>query len=907
MFGLDVGNHTSVLAVVEGAGADTVPNGIGSRATPSCLAFSAQQRCFGEDAAAQRTTNARNTIEGLSSLLGRRAPDSAAGGPAAERCQTELGGDGVKVSYGGGDVTLATEAVVGAFMGGMVQLARDVHPVQGQEPAIVLAVPSYYTAVQRHALAHAGAIASASVFQLCDETVATALFYAHERLHGGDQAEQQAVLFVDAGHCHTTAFVVHYDLAANALRVVDSETVLVGGRDFDALLAQKFERDIQEQKGVEITTARAKLRLLAEAEKAKKVLSANSSWSTLMEELQDGLDFAGKATRGEFAELCDSASLLARLGEGVTALLLRVLTSGAMHGVPIAAAELFGGCTRVPAVAAAMMTALRAIEGLAGLPEGRSLNGAESVSRGCSLYGVSMEAGGQGRLMRVQHCTSRPMSLSLDVLSDGTNQAAAAVVAPPVEEAQPEAGDDPMDTAQEGDADCSMFADDSRLLDLPSVPKTDPDAPGGGGIVLGVSRAQPLPYVFGREAGQELSVDPATCAQGFARVVLSIEEESDCARPNADGSSSAVTVMMYALELTNSGEAAMQSAESSSWPLQIALVSNDGTLSVLQPASRGGEPLLRLSPLAPTALSTVQQQPLLSAQQLQTLVEQERTMRSADLQVANAIEEHNRLETLVYRLRDTVRQCGTEQEIQETLPELERTEDWLYDGGSAVDNPGEGVTSADLITMYEAKTGAIEQMCSSSVNRARLWSDRREVLRQLLDVLEILRTVAVDPTAAARFRLSTKQTVAVGKSVSEAEKWLSDRGMPRTQWDAALGSEPPNPAAAVEAAANPEIVRMLQKLRADLEAQWPAVMEGERAAGIATSTEQLSADKGLMKGTRIEVEGHGEGVYESFESKWIGANEHTLNFQNDGHVVSTRKVLKLRDLRWKVVAPASTD
>jgi hypothetical protein len=170
--------------------------------------------------------------------------------------------------------------------------------------------------------------------------------------------------------------------------------------------------------------------------------------------------------------------------------------------------------------------------------------------------------------------------------------------------------------------------------------------------------------------------------------------------------------------------------------------------------------------------------------------------------------------------------------------------------------------------------------------------------------------VALDPQAAARFHLTTKQSVAVGKSVSEAEKWLSDHGLPNASWDGALSSEPRSPAEAVEAAAAPEMTGMLGKLCGDLEAKFPAVMAGERARGIAAATELLTADKAVAPGTRIHVDGHGEGMYVSFESKWIGANEHTLDFRlapgaEGGD--ATRKVLKLRDLGWKVVAPAPTD
>jgi len=43
--------------------------------------------------------------------------------------------------------------------------------------------------------------------------------------------------------------------------------------------------------------------------------------------------------------------------------------------------------------------------------------------------------------------------------------------------------------------------------------------------------------------------------------------------------------------------------------------------------------------------------------------------------------------------------------------------------------------------MYTHKTAAIAQMCVASTERSRVWNNRREALRQLLDVLETLRSV----------------------------------------------------------------------------------------------------------------------------------------------------------------------
>ena len=305
MFGLDLGNYTSSLASVAGTGADVLPNTIGNRTPPTAVGYGAQKRFLAEDAIAQRNTNWRNTFVGLPSLLGRcgLATD------AAELAATESGGDGVRVNYRNSELTVAAEAIVGAYIGGMVHQARG--ECGGKDPAMVFAVPSCFSEVQRLALHSSAVIAGAQRVQLCDETVATALFYAHDRLSGPACPEaSSAVMFVDAGHNHTTMFVAAFDCESRTLCVVDSEVVMVGGRDFDALLASKFEADFLEAKGVKITSDRARLRLLAEAEKAKEVLSANSSWEALMEELQDGLDFKLSATRDELKALGDEVGLL---------------------------------------------------------------------------------------------------------------------------------------------------------------------------------------------------------------------------------------------------------------------------------------------------------------------------------------------------------------------------------------------------------------------------------------------------------------------------------------------------------------------------------------------------------------------------------------------------------------------
>merc|ERR550537_1396024 len=93
--------------------------------------------------------------------------------------------------------------------------------------------------------------------------------------------------------------------------------------------------------------------------------------------------------------------------------------------------------------------------------------------------------------------------------------------------------------------------------------------------------------------------------------------------------------------------------------------------------------------------------------------------------------------------------------------------------------------------------------------------------------------------------------------------------------------------------------------RAALEERWPLLLTGERGRAIAEATELMEADKELPPGTRLRVEGYGDGVYESFASNWFGANEHTLRFEDKSGGGGYRLIpLKLRDMSWEVIAPA---
>ena len=59
---------------------------------------------------------------------------------------------------------------------------------------------------------------------------------------------------------------------------------------------------------------------------------------------------------------------------------------------------------------------------------------------------------------------------------------------------------------------------------------------------------------------------------------------------------------------------------------------------------------------------------------------------------------------------------------------------------------------------------------------------------------------------------------------------------------------------------------------------------------------ETRADHELPAGTRISVAPHGAGSYAGFHRKRVGANRHTIDFDEGG-----RQAVQLRGLRWSLV------
>lgn len=341
----------------------------------SCVAFTGKNRTLGVAAKNQQVTNMKNTVCGFKHMLGRKFMD-----PVVQKelksvpyaCQEMPDGSvGIRVHYMDEDKLFSPEQIT-AMLFTKLKIDAAV-ALQTQIYDCVITVPSYFTNAERKALQDAAGIAGLNCLRLVNETTATALSYGfYKQDLPAPEEKARNVVFVDFGH--SSIQVSACALNKGKLKMLASASDLVGGRDVDMLLAEHFSNEFVAKYKVDPRkNAKAMLRLLAESEKLKKQMSANSTKLPLnIECFMDEKDVQAFIQRQDMEDLCKH--LLAR----VENVMKQCLQDSKLELDDIHSVEIVGGSSRIPAVK-------QLIEQIFGKTPGTGLNQDEAVSRGGAL------------------------------------------------------------------------------------------------------------------------------------------------------------------------------------------------------------------------------------------------------------------------------------------------------------------------------------------------------------------------------------------------------------------------------------------------------------------------------------------------------------------------------------------
>jgi heat shock protein 4 len=239
---------------------------------------------------------------------------------------------------------------------------------------VVIAVPGWYTDIQRRAVLDAAAIAGLNTLRIINDSTAVALGYGITKSDLPDPENPRNVVFVDVGHSSLSVAVVAYAKGQLTVKSTAYDRHL-GGRDIDYALVQHFSKEFKGKYNIDVmSNPKATFRLTAGCEKLKKVLSANLESVLNVESIMSDVDATSKLHRDDFEALI--SHVVARIPDVIRE---AVAASGLAYE-NIESVELVGGSTRVPAVRAAIRSVFPSLPQLS-----TTLNQDEAIARGATF------------------------------------------------------------------------------------------------------------------------------------------------------------------------------------------------------------------------------------------------------------------------------------------------------------------------------------------------------------------------------------------------------------------------------------------------------------------------------------------------------------------------------------------
>lgn len=252
---------------------------------------------------------------------------------------------------------------------------RDIAAVELKSAVsdVVIAVPGWFTEIQRRALSDAATIAGLNPLRILNDSTAVALGYGITKSDLPEADAPRHVVFIDIGHSNYTVSVVAFSKGQLQVKATAYDRHF-GGRDIDIALVHHFAEQFKEKYKIDVlSNPKATFRLAAQCERLKKVLSANFESPLSVESIMNDVDASSKLNRDEFE------ALVAGVLERTTPPLAEALKEADLTIDEIHSVELIGGGSRVPAIRERIKAFFN------GKNLSTTLNAEEAVARGATF------------------------------------------------------------------------------------------------------------------------------------------------------------------------------------------------------------------------------------------------------------------------------------------------------------------------------------------------------------------------------------------------------------------------------------------------------------------------------------------------------------------------------------------
>lgn len=287
------------MGVYKNGAVEIIHNELGSRITPSVVAFTDEERLVGEAAKNQPDANPESIVYDVKRLIGRKFNDKEVQEDAKFLPYIIENKDGkiaIRASIKNQHKYFHPEEISAMVLSKMKSIAENY--LGTTVTNAVVTVPAYFNDSQRQATKDAGKIAGLNVLRIINEPTAAAMAY------GLDKKEaEKTILVFDLGGGTFDVSVLSIDEGVFEVIATHGDTHL-GGEDFDQRVVKHFMKVLEKKYNVNIEkNKRAIVKLKKEVEKAKRVLSTNLEYTIDIPDIVNGVDFSETLTRAKFEEL----------------------------------------------------------------------------------------------------------------------------------------------------------------------------------------------------------------------------------------------------------------------------------------------------------------------------------------------------------------------------------------------------------------------------------------------------------------------------------------------------------------------------------------------------------------------------------------------------------------------------
>jgi heat shock protein 5 len=340
VIGIDLGTTYSCVGIFKNGRVEIIPNELGSRITPSVVAFTDEERLVGEAAKNQAAINPTRTVYDVKRLIGRKYAEKDVQQDKKYLPYQIIEKDTkpyIRVETAGEQKTYAPEEISAMILTKMRTVAENYLGTSVKNA--VVTVPAYFNDAQRQSTKDAGSISGLNIARIINEPTAAAIAFGLDKSKG-----ETNILVFDLGGGTFDVSILTIDGGIFEVISTSGDTHL-GGEDFDQrtmdYLMKVFKRKTNKDASMD---KKSQQKLKREVEKAKRALSSTHEVKIEIENFFDGTDFGETLTRAKFEEL-NNDLFKKTLGPVQIA-----LDDASIKKSEINEIVLVGGSTRIPKV-----------------------------------------------------------------------------------------------------------------------------------------------------------------------------------------------------------------------------------------------------------------------------------------------------------------------------------------------------------------------------------------------------------------------------------------------------------------------------------------------------------------------------------------------------------------------------